>query len=230
MKNLALLLLFVLLSTLSSAQPAVQMDTSTIQNRSFSSDELKEIKSKREFQYDRFVEPPQSLWDRFWAWFWFKVYQILNTEGGRNTMWTVFAVLGTAIIVFFVLKVMGMNKSGLFGRSSRDGLNYTISTDDIHQISFDEAIRAAVESGNYRLATRLLYLQVLKKLSDRGYINWQINKTNIDYLNETAGKQWSSLFSSVTFSFEYSWYGELPVSKERFTDLQQQFHQLNNQL
>ncbi len=125
---------------------------------------------------------------------------------------------------------MAMNKGGMFGRSSSDKIDYTISADDIHGISFDEAIQQAIASSNFRLAIRLLYLQSLKKLSDNGYINWQINKTNTDYLQETSDKKWHSLFSSLTLTFEYTWYGEAVVSKERFNIVQQQFNQFNNQL
>jgi hypothetical protein len=125
---------------------------------------------------------------------------------------------------------MGIKEGGMFGRRSKENLIYSISSDDIHGISFEEAIENAIASSNFRLAVRLLYLQSLKKLSDRGYIEWQLNKTNIDYLQETKEKAWHSLFSSLTYNFEYTWYGEATVNKEKFQVVQQQFHQFNNQL
>ena len=225
-----LILILCLICINCFSQQQVKTDTLPVEARSFNPEDLKSIKSDNDFNYDRYKEPPRSLWDRFWSWVWFQVSQLLSTKGGRTTVWTVLIIIGIAVITFFVMKVMGMKDGGLFGRSSRDHLNYTISSDDINAISFEDAIRQAIDSSNFRLAIRLLYLQSLKKLSDRGYINWQLNKTNTDYLYETSDKNWHSLFSSLTHNFEYTWYGETPVNQERFIAVQQQFIQFNNQL
>ncbi|HKG69709.1 MAG TPA: hypothetical protein VKA92_12630, partial [Segetibacter sp.] len=83
---------------------------------------------------------------------------------------------------------------------------------------------------NFRLATRLLYLQSLKILSDKGYIQWQLNKSNNDYIREVTGKPWHSLFKKLTYSFEYTWYGEMNLANDEFQNLQVQFQQFNNQL
>ena len=145
-------------------------------------------------------------------------------------MWTVFIIFAVATILFFVFKVMGMNRQALFGRDGSGSLDYSVSAEDIHNISFDEAISEAIASGNYRLAIRLLYLQTLKKLSEKGIITWQINKTNSDYLKEVSQQKWSPLFSSITNNFDYTWYGEMPVDKEHFEEVRQQFTTLNNEL
>ena len=226
------LLLFVLmfLGKLSFAQMTVQVDTAHIEGRAFKKEALNVLKQDKAFQYEQLQEPPASLWDRFWNWFWWKVGQILRTREGKTTMWTLFTIFGVAMIVFFVMKVTGMSKDGLFGRSSRSGLQYTTDSEDIHQISFDEAINHAVAEGNYRLATRYLYLQALKKLSDKGFIQWQLNKTNTDYLLEVASKPWHPVFRLLTNNFEYTWYGEIPVSHDSFQELRNQFQQFNNQL
>ena len=226
------LLLFVLLFTgkLSFAQMTVHIDTAHIEGRAFKKETLNALKQDKTFQYKQLQEPPVSLWDRFWNWFWWKVGQILRTREGKTTMWTLFTIFGVAMIVFFVMKVTGMNKDGLFGRNSQGGLRYTTGSEDIHQISFDEAIDHAIADGNYRLATRYLYLQVLKKLSDKGFIQWQLNKTNTDYLLEVAAKPWHQVFRMLTYNFEYTWYGEIPVSHDSFQELRNQFQQFNNQL
>jgi hypothetical protein len=211
-------------------QTQVKRDTAFVEERSFSTSDINSIKQDKDFQYDRFKEPPESLWDRFWGWVWFKIKELLSTKAGRTSVWTVFILFGVCVIGYFVFKVMGMNKGGLFGRSSSQNLNYTTSSEDIHGISFDEAIQQAIDSSNFRLAVRLLYLQSLKKLSDAGYINWQLNKTNTDYLHETKDKTWHALFSSLTYNFEYTWYGETPVDKDNFHAVQQRFLQFNKQL
>jgi hypothetical protein len=230
MKPLFIFILFVLCRNYSIAQKPVLTDTSKIVVRSFDDKALQDLKRNKDFQYDRLTEPAKSLWERFWDWVWWQITQIMRTKQGRTTVWSILLLFGVAAIVFFVVKVMGMNKQGLFARSSESNLSYTATGEDINSISFDEAINNAIDNRNFRLAIRLLYLQSLKHLSDKGYIDWQINKTNNDYIVEVLGKPWQSLFKKLTYNFEYSWYGEMNVAEEDFRNLQVQFQQFNNQL
>lgn len=204
-------------------------DTATIRMRPFTTGSINTYRNDPQFQYDRSVELPPSWWARFWNWFWFRVSQLFTTPEGRNTVWTVLTLVAVAVIIYFLTKVAGMNKTSLFGKRS-GGLRYSTSEENIHAIQFDEAIENAIAQGNLRQALRLLYLKALKKLSDDNYISWQINKTNTDYLKETSAKPWFSLFRTLTYGFEYAWYGEVPLDKERFSQLHQQFRELHNQL
>jgi len=206
------------------------MDSSKIEERSVNADAIQQLKADKDFQYDQYREPAKSLWDKFWSWVWHKIAQLMSTKQGRITVWTFVIILALAAVIFFVLKLMGMNKDSLFARTSDRDLPYSISSDDINNISFEEAIDQAISQGNFRLALRLLYLQSLKKLSDKEYIDWQINKTNSDYLYEVLNKPWHSLFKSLTRKFEYTWYGEMNIGKEDFDHLKLQFQQFNNQL
>jgi hypothetical protein len=212
------------------AQKQVRFDSSFIESRTFDNASLQELKKDKAFQYEKIQEPVKSLWERFWDWVWHWITRFLSTKEGKTTLNVLLIVFGVSMIIFFVVKVMGMNKNGFLGRSSKDTLDYTISADDIHSISFNEAIQDAIATSNYRLAIRLLYLQSLKKLSDKGFIDWKINKTNSDYLKETNDKQWAHLFKTLTYNFDYTWYGEMPVNKERFEAVHQQFQTFNNQL
>ena len=214
----------------SIAQTNPGTDTSNVVVRSFNNNELQEFKKDKEFYYDGFNDPSKGLWERFWEWVWWRVHEIMRTKNGRTTVWTILIGLGLAAIVFFVIKVMGMSSGGLFARDAGTSLPYSTETEDINRISFDDAIKEAVENQNFRLATRLLYLQSLKTLSDKGYIQWQLNKSNNDYIREVTGKPWQSLFQKLTYSFEYTWYGEMNLANDEFQNLQVQFQQFNNQL
>lgn len=210
------------------AQKQVQADTSDVVVRSFNNNKLQEFKKDKEFHYSGLNEPSKGLWERFWDWVWWRVYEIMRTKNGRTTVWTVLIGLGIAAIVFFVIKVMGMSSGGLFARDGGSRLAYTTETEDINRISFDDAIKEAIENKNFRMATRLLYLQSLKHLADKGYIDWQLSKSNNDYIREVTGKPWKSLFKKLTYSFEYTWYGEMNLANDEFQHLQVQFQQFNN--
>lgn len=230
MKVFFVIILFFITGNFSIAQKQARTDTSNVVVRSFDYNELQELKKNKDFQYDHLAEPPESLWERFWNWIWFRVHEIMRTKSGRRTVWTILIASGIAAIMFFVIKVMGMSSAGLFARAGTNGLPYTAHAEDINRISFDDAIKEAIENRNYRMATRLLYLQSLKQLADKGYIQWQLNKTNSDYIMEVSGKPWQFLFKKLTYSFEYTWYGEMNLANDEFQHLQLQFQQFNNQL
>lgn len=230
MRILFLIFFISFIYEFSIAQKQPVNDSSNVVVRSFNNIELREFKNDKDFQYELSKEPSKSLWEKFWEWFWWKVSEIMRTKTGRTTVWTLLITAGLAAITFFVIKVMGMNNGGLFSRNAASELAYTTETEDINRISFDDAIKEAVANMNFRLAIRLLYLQSLKQLSDKGYIQWQFNKSNSDYIKEVSGKSWQSLFKKLTYSFEYTWYGEMNLSNEEFQNLQVQFQQFNNQL
>lgn len=228
--KIRLFVLFFLMCFAATGQQSVQFDTTAIQPRFFNKSAIESYKEQQAFQYDKSQEPAISWWDRFWNWFWYKVAQLLRTSQGKTTAWTLLIFFVAGMVALFVFKFMGMNKNGLFGRKSGKGLQYSIGSDDINSIAFEEAIAAAEASGNYRLSIRLLYLQVLKIISDGGFIDWQINKTNTDYVQEVSSKPWLGAFKELTNTFEYTWYGETFINREEYQVLQQKFQTFNRNL
>ena len=227
--RLFLVLLLFLYGAVATAQP-VAYDSSAVQRRSISSQVISRYRAEEAFQYDRYKEPPASWWQRFWQWFWQKVYDFLSTDTGGRAFKITLIVLAVAVLLFFIYRLTGMNKSGLFQRNTGKVSGYSVSDEDIHSIPFEQAIEEAVQNGNYRLAVRLLYLQSLKELADKGLIQWQVNKTNIAYLQELGGTGYAPVFSNLTRQFENNWYGDVPIRETEFTEVRQQFNQFNRQI
>jgi hypothetical protein len=205
-------------------------DSSVVITRAFSAEKMHAYKSNQDFQYNRYKEPPISFWDRFWGWFWGKIANLLSTKGGLTIFQTVFILLAVLVLGFFVYKLTGMNKAGLFKRNAGDVSGYSVADEDIHSINFEQAIADAIKNNNYRLAVRLLYLQSLKRLTDKNLINWQLNKTNIAYVQELQGSNYQSAFSNLTLQFENNWYGDMPIDNTEFNEVYEQFNQFNRQL
>jgi hypothetical protein len=227
---LLIICIFISLTTGYTQKKPVN-DSSVVNVRLFDGGEINKYKADPDFQYDRLLEPPVSLWDRFWNWFWRKVEELLSTEAGKNTFKTLLTVLAVAVLVYTIMKLTGMTSAGLFGnRNTSEKLPYSTHEEDIHAISFEEAIEQAVKDGNYRLAVRLLYLQSLKKLTDKGLINWQINKTNIAYVQELSGTFYQQSFNELTLKFETNWYGDRHIAPDEFRLVQDQFNQFNKQI
>ncbi len=213
------------------AQEPILYDSTRIDVRKFLPQELNAYKNDRRFQYERVSEPARSWVQRAIDWIEWQIAQLFRTKQGKYTFNAVLILLAVAIIVFFVIKLTGMSSTGLFGKKNKgEKWAYKTGEENIHAIDFEASIRQATETGNFRLAVRLLYLQVLKTLTDRKLIQWQIDKTNIAYLRELGGTAYQQHFSDLTMQFENNWYGDLPIDDKEFAIVNDQFTQFNRQL
>ncbi|MBF9220073.1 DUF4129 domain-containing protein [Hymenobacter ruricola] len=186
--------------------------TTPLPKRRLDEARLRELASEREFRY---VEPDQSTsaWDAFWARIWRWLGNLLRTPTGRFTWkYGMYAAI-LAALVYAVLKLLQVDVTAAFGRAGRRGqLAYDTEAENIHEVDFRTRIAEAEEAGNFRLATRLGYLEVLKHLTDGGFIQWQPDKTNHAYLFELPAGPLRDAFRAATREFEYVWYGELRLS------------------
>lgn len=213
------------------AQEQVVIDSSFIYKRNFSAEKIRAYKNDRHFQYDKIIEPPKSWVERIWNWILIKINKLFSNKGTARAFNWFIIILASLVLLFFILRLTGMTGTGLFGKKNRgEKMRYNIGDENIHGIDFEAAIQHAVESRNFRLAVRLLYLQSLKKLTDNGLINWQLNKTNIAYVKELQGTAYHQHFGHLTFQFENNWYGDLPINETEFEKVSDQFNQFNRQL
>ncbi len=194
--------------------------------RAVDAKKLRAIQGDRAYRYGDDVPPTASLWDQFWAWFWYKVGELLRTKAYRNVGQYVLLIAIAGLVIWLLYKAEVL--ANLFpGRAKNTGLGYEMLEENIHQINFSDRINEAVENRNYRLAVRLLYLQTLKTLADSGLIRWQPDKTNRQYAYELTGNPKRLSFEQLTTQFEYAWYGDFPVDEARFSSIRQQFQQFN---
>lgn len=89
-------------------------------------------------------------------------------------------------------------------------------------------INEAKANNDFRLATRLYFVWIIKELSDQGFIDWKKRKTNHNYLLEVAGKSFYNSFSNCIKTYEFVWYGEYALSEEDFKNVENDFKQLVN--
>lgn len=173
---------------------------------------LRELAGQREFTYVE-AEANSDALDSFWGrvWRWLNRFKGSDT-GGFEAKYLWYAAI-LAALVFAVLKLLEVDITAAFGRSGRRGqLAYDTTLENIHEVNFQGRIAEAESTGNFRLALRLGYLEVLKHLTDRGYIHWQPDKTNHAYLAEVAAGSLRDAFRAATREFEYVWYGELRLN------------------
>ncbi len=151
----------------------------------------------------------------------------------QEWFWKLLWILALSGFIAVVIWYLASSNISLFRKKSKavaEGGEEEAVTDDIFSINYDKEIRKAEEAANYRLAVRLWYLRTLKELAGRSIINYRAEKPNGDYLNALYGGPHYHDFFRLTRGFEYTWYGQFPLSEDHYKTMQTEFLNFKNSL
>jgi hypothetical protein len=102
--------------------------------------------------------------------------------------------------------------------------------EDIFSINYQREIERAIQVEDYRLATRLMFLRLLRNLSNRNLIQYTQGKTNLEYLSQLFSTSYYNDFFRLTRNYEYAWYGKFDVSRDAFKTIRSDFENFDQQL
>jgi hypothetical protein len=139
---------------------------------------------------------------------------------GLGSLFQALAVLvAIAAIAYGIWRMLEAPRNRLI---DRDGVEITLDNLDeyLHETDLDRFLREALAQGNYALAVRLYYLQIIKSLSEKNAIKWSREKTNRDYLREMRGHPLAEQFREATRIYERVWYGNQPLSAGEYEELE----------
>ena len=215
-----ILILIYLINGFGFAQ--VQTDSATFYSRKF--ENLKTKYADEAFDYkEKPVKINTSAWDKFWeavGRFFSNLFDFGNGAKALSGIEIVFKIIAFLIIgfvIYLIVKVILSKEGGwIFSKSAKKIVAIEVAEEDIHTLDFTTVITKAKNENNYRLATRYYYLWLLKTFSDRNIIEWDIEKTNSDYLAEIANTQFKHEFQFLSYVYEYSWYGEFNLTTTDF--------------
>ena len=221
------------ISCLPSAIPqdSIAIDSSYSQRRSYQN--LEDSYSGDEFIYERSVQET-GWWIRFKRWLsdLFKNLFEINSDAQASELvdlaMNAFYTLLIIFVVFFIVKAI-MNREGswIFAKSSNKKI---VSVSDletnIQDTDFSQLIGDAEADNNYRTAIRYYYLWSLKNLSNKGLIDYDVEKTNSDYLLELRSDPLIKKFSYASYLYNYIWYGEFEIDAAQYAKAKQTFVQL----
>lgn len=159
----------------------------------------------------------------------------ITQEGTSFFDSTIFKTILWLIIIggfaaFLILYLSGSNV-GLFRKNKMIATEESdAETDDIFTINYQKEIDKAIAAGNYRLAVRLMFLRVLRSLSDKNIIQFTQDKTNLDYLLQMHNTARYEGFFRLTRNYEYTWYGQFDIDREKFNTIRKDFDSFERQL
>ncbi|HKZ67188.1 MAG TPA: hypothetical protein VJ111_12560 [Chitinophagaceae bacterium] len=145
----------------------------------------------------------------------------------QTILW--FIIVG-GFVTFLILYLNNSN-AGLFRKSSNIADEETdAETSDIFTINYQKEIDKAVAISNYRLAVRLMFLRLLRDLSDKNIIQYKQDSTNFDYMMQLHSTNLYSDFSWLARNYEYSWYGQFDIDKEKYSIIKNEFENFERKL
>lgn len=155
----------------------------------------------------------------------------MNFSGLGWIGWLIVIIIGLALIALIVYIIIDNQSKG---KTEVRNLNTdefeNIAPSEIPLTELQKKLNEALSQKNYRQAIRIYYLFILKDLSQRQWIEWEREKTNMNYLHEMSSKSEYPLFSQAVDYYDYVWYGEKPINEVIFTKIQPTFTQLLTRL
>ena len=143
------------------------------------------------------------------------------------TTLAVIVVLFLGILAWYLLQnnIVGRTQSIIGGKGNED-----ISPENIFDINYQKEIEKAINAADYRLAIRLMFLRLLKNLSQKKVIEYKQERTNFDYLSQLYPTGYYHDFFRLTRNYEYTWYGKFDVNRETFGIIKNEFENFDRKL
>ena len=123
------------------------------------------------------------------------------------------------VIVLLLVWFVYRKRPELFKRTGKTAIAYTVHEDTIYGVDFQAEIAMALSRGDYKEASRLLYLQTLKFLSDKELIDWQLYKTPTQYIYEVKPETRREPFRDLTNRFLRVRYGNFDATEQSFNEM-----------
>lgn len=153
----------------------------------------------------------------------------LNGTAIQVIFYTLIALIIGAIL-FMILKNASWKSNPKIEKSLNDQSDAT-NVEDIATLDLDDLLKQSQAAGNYRLALRINFLSLLKRLNEIGFIRWKKDKTNREYLNELLAKQrFFDEVRTLTLAYEQVWYGDHDLPADAYERLMVEFKALDVKL
>ncbi len=232
--TIALCFAFVGLSQQEQDSIVIPEDIATpLENRSYDED-IKNKYTGDDFNYSSAEGEAQNMMSRFLRWFRNLFGDMFGIDIPPGTLkfieYLIYALMGGLAIYLLVKFLVGENLGAIFSKKATSLIDINLSEEHIEKLDLDALIKDAVDQKNYRLAVRYHYLGVLKHLSLKNIIEWQYEKTNLDYQQEISNSTLKPLFQEVSYLYDYIWYGEQDIDEVKFSAAQRRFAALQQRI
>jgi len=206
----------------------IQVDSRNVDPKHFEKNFKKKYTDK-EFIYE-YKAPEKNWWDHFKHWLARLIFNLFNFSSVKTSLnfvgilFRIIAVLVVIILIYFIVRALAKQEGRwIFGKNAKKTLFYSDAEKNIHLLDFEKLIKESIEAGERRIAIRYYYLWLLKVMAQNNYIEWDIEKTNSDYLYELHNPAHKEEFTYLSYLYNYIWYGEFEIDDTTFRKTENRF-------
>lgn len=217
----------------------LKYDTNTVlQPVDFNQEKIEDYKTQKEFNYLEEIEN-DSWWIRFKRWLNMQYQRLIDWLFGdynAHTLVVIFLeilpylILGVVIGLIVWIFIRLNPGPSLLAEPMDPEVHFNEEEKIVRSQDIPSLIEEAVKKGDYRLAIRYYYLQLLKILNEKGLINYEFQKTDAEYLSEIENDNFKRPLKQVMRIYDFIWYGGFNVSEKDFAVAQNTFQDLESSL
>ena len=104
------------------------------------------------------------------------------------------------------------------------------SPQEISITELQRLLQQALKDENFREAVRIYFIFILKELSERKWIDWKKDKTNLSYLREMRSRKEFPLFKTAVNIFDVVWYGNDHLERSAFEVFEPELKKMHEKL
>lgn len=217
------------ISTIKYTEKDIQVDSRKVTVKHFDKN-FKKKYTDPEFIYE-YKAPEKNWWDHFKHWLANLFAKLFNFKSVKTSLdfvvilFRVIMVLVVVALIYFIAKALTKQEGRwIFGKNAnKKAIFYSDAEKNIHLLDFEKLIKESIEAGEKRVAVRYYYLWLLKVMAQSNYIEWDIEKTNSDYLYELQQPVHKEEFMYLSYLYNYIWYGEFEIDDIVFRKTENRF-------
>lgn len=138
---------------------------------------------------------------------------------------------GLLAVAYVIYRIVTGGKNPLYKESAeKAGSSPDWIEKNLMNINLQTHLEEALSDNNFPLAIRYLHLINLKKLAETGQIEWDVQKTNHDFLNEIKSTVLKDDFAETIKLYEYVWYGGFGITESQFKNYSLLFKNYNDKI
>ncbi len=216
----------------------IRYDKQTLEIVEITEEDLLDYRSDESYNYEPEVAD-NSWWEGVKNWFYNILRRFFEWLFGVDAApkyiafflkYIPYLLLGLLLFLLIRFLIKANTKNIIFSKANQNLVVLSeeeriLKTEDIQSL-----IKKSFERKEYRQAIRYYYLYLLKLLMERELIDWQLQKTNDDYIQELSHSKLKPLFEKVTLLYDYIWYGEFEIDAEGYEQARSQFDTLKNSI
>jgi hypothetical protein len=191
--------------------------------------EWKKLTKDPAFDYEEEKEeviPAKDNKPGWWQLMFLSIFEFLASAAGK----VIIIIIVVLIVLALIFRIFQLNGNILFSKKDKRLAQDDIDTENHIPDDWEKEINVAAKTGNYRLALRYSYRYLLMMLQEKEKINFQVAKTNYQYVYELKGTNLHKPVMQLTREYEYAWYGGFDIEKSFFENYQQTIADIKREL